>query len=86
MITLDPDFYDTLAQELITMIVDDGQDDGAIEIEAGAGAEAIFCFYNVDYTLSRGINSMGYFLLAFKNGKRDSTDFCPEKLDEKITL
>lgn len=86
MITLTADCYDTLAQELITQIIDRGADDGVIEIEIEPDAQLVFAFNNVDYTLSRGISSMSYILLAFKNGRRESTNFCPEKLDEKITL
>lgn len=86
MINLDLDFYDTLAQELITIIIDQEKDDGMVEIDLGDDCQAIFAFNNVDYTLSRGIDSMSYILIAFRNGHRSSTDFCPEKLNEKITL
>ncbi|MEF9949601.1 MAG: hypothetical protein RR980_03820 [Mucinivorans sp.] len=86
MINLNSDFYDTLAQELITQIVDNEQDEGVVEIDIDGFSQALFLFYNVDYTLSQGIGSMGYLMLAFERGIRVSTDFCPERLDEKITL
>lgn len=84
MICLNPDFYDALAQELITQIVDQGSDEGVVEMPVGPNAHLIFAFSAVDYTLAYGIRSMNYLILGFKDGRRDSTDFCPDRLDEKI--
>lgn len=86
MIHIDKDTYNTLAQELVTAIVDKAQDEGVVEVSTKNGAEIIFAFNNVDYTLSRGISSMSYIILAFENGRRVSTDFNAQILDEKITF
>ena len=85
MITLNSDFYDSLAQELITQIADRGFDEGVVEVPIGTNAHVVFAFSNVDYTLECGISSMSYLVLGFKDGRRDSTDFCAERLDEKVT-
>lgn len=84
MISLPTEFYDLLAQELVTQIMDKGSDEGVVEMPVGENTHVIFAFSAVDYTLDTGIKSMSYFVLGFKNGRRDSTDFCSEKLDEKI--
>lgn len=85
MININSDIYDTLAQELITEVVDRGRDEGVVEIRVDEKRELIFAFSNVDYTLARGIDSMSYIVLAFENGRRVSTDFNADVLDEKIS-
>lgn len=85
MININSDIYDTLAQELITEVVDRGRDEGVVEIRMDEKRELIFAFSNVDYTLARGIDSMSYIVLAFENGRRVSTDFNADVLDEKIS-
>lgn len=83
---INSDTYDTLAQELITEIVDRGRDEGVVEIRLDEKRELIFAFSNVDYSLSRGIDSMSYIVLAFENGRRVSTDFNADILDAKISI
>lgn len=85
MICLNPDFYDDLAQELITQIIDNESDEGVVEIAVGPNTHVIFAFSEVDYTLERGLNSLSYLVLGFQGGRREATDFCAAILDGKIT-
>lgn len=88
MIHLNPDFYDDLAQELITAITDECKNEGVIELQIqttqNSPAEVLFAFNSVDYTLAYGLRSMNYLMLAFEGGVRVSTDFDADRLSAII--
>lgn len=85
---LNPEFYDDLAQELITAIYDKELDEGVIELKANTTdcrqIETLFAFNSVDVTLANGIKSMNYLMLAFENGVRISTNFDGDRLSRII--
>lgn len=88
MIHLNPDFYDDLAQEIITEITDRGKSDGVIEMtiesKGKTTTEVLFAYNSVDYTLAYGLRSINYLLLAFEGGVRVSTDFDADRLSAII--
>ncbi len=84
MIHLDDDYYNDLAQELITLIYDKGEVEGVVELrvrdQRGRAAEVIFGFNASYFTLERGLESMNYILIALVDSRRCSTDFEPSRL------
>lgn len=88
MIHLNSDFYDDLAQEIITAVCDQGKAEGVIELQIETKnktkTEVLFAFNSVDYTLANGLRSMNYLMLAFEGGVRVSTDFDADRLSSII--
>ncbi len=79
MIHLNQDFYNDLAQELITLIYDNESVEGVIEMRVmcsmGCEAEVIFAFNATNFSIDRGLESINYLVLGFQGGRRASTDF-----------
>ncbi len=79
MIHLNQDFYNDLAQELITLIYDNDSVEGVIELSIkhaeGKAVDIVFAFNAINFSLDRGLESINYLILAFQDNARISTDF-----------
>lgn len=89
MIQLNQDFYNDLAQELITQVCDKNCADGVVELKVTSPnceqiTEILFAFNNADYTLQNGLSSLNYLILAFSGGVRCSVDFNAEILEQML--
>lgn len=84
MIHLDSDFYNELAQELITAIYDKQNFEGVIELKVliarNRYADIIFAFNAQDFTLEHGIEEINYLIIALEGTVRCSSDFDSNKL------
>ncbi len=90
MAHLTDDFYNDLAQMLITDLYDYNRDDGVVElnVEIGRGRtlEVLFAYSVTDLTLSYGLGSLNYLIIAFEHGVRCSVDFDSTRLDYLIDI
>lgn len=84
MIHLDSDFYNELAQELITAIYDKELLEGVIELKVliakNRYADIIFAFNSEGFTIAHGIEEINYLIIALEGTIRCSTDFDSNKL------
>ncbi len=85
MIHLNGDFYNELAQELVTLIYDKEKNDGVIEIKVN-NVDVIFAFNAANYTIERGLESINYLIIALDGDVRCSTDFSEDMLNDIIEL
>ncbi|MFI3298295.1 MAG: hypothetical protein R3Y49_00690 [Rikenellaceae bacterium] len=87
---LDKDFYNELAQELITELWDNNRTEGVIEIVVkthnSQSINVLFAYNANDYTLGGGLASLTFLLLAFDENGRCSTDFQDEKIAQIINI
>lgn len=90
MVHLTDDFYNDLAQLLISELYDYNKDEGVVEltlnIKRGGVLEVLFAYSVADRTLSRGLSSINYLIIALDGGVRCSIDFDPERLNYLIDI
>lgn len=88
MVHLPKDYYSDLAQQIVTELYDNSQNDGVIEMQVKCSGnrivDTLFAFSVTDFSLSGGLESMNYLIIAFQGGVRCSTDFEPSKLSVLI--
>lgn len=85
---LNQDFYNELAQELVTLIYDEENSEGVVELKIliakGKYADIIFAFSAADFSIEKGLESICYLIIALDGQKRCATDFEPQKLSPLI--
>lgn len=90
VVHLTDDFYNDLAQLLVSELYDYNQDEGVVEltltIKCGRKLEILFAYSVADQTLSRGLSSLNYLVIALDGAERCSVDFDPDRLNYLIDI